>query len=53
MKNAPATFQRMINEITKNFGGCEAYIDECDRVWQYVGATPPPSEGIVLPFKTG
>ena len=28
MKNAPATFQRMINKITANFEGCEAYIDD-------------------------
>ena len=28
MKNAPATFQRLINQITKNFERCEAYIDD-------------------------
>ena len=28
MKNAPATFQCMINKITANFEGCEAYIDD-------------------------
>ena len=28
MKNAPATFQRLINQIIKNFEGCEAYIDD-------------------------
>ena len=28
MKNAPATFQRMINQIVENFEGCEAYIDD-------------------------
>ena len=28
MKNAPATFQRLINQITKNFKGCKAYIDD-------------------------
>ena len=27
MKNALATFQRMMNKITANFEGCEAYID--------------------------
>jgi len=28
MKNSPATFQRLINRITENFEGCEAYIDD-------------------------
>ena len=28
MKNAPATFQRMINEIIRDLDGCEAYIDD-------------------------
>lgn len=28
MKNAPATFQRMINEIIKGLEGCAAYIDD-------------------------
>ena len=28
MKNAPVTFQRIINKITANFEGCEAYIDD-------------------------
>ena len=28
MKNAPEMFQRLINQITKNFEGCEAYIDD-------------------------
>jgi len=28
MKNAPATFQRMINNIIKDLEGCEAYIDD-------------------------
>ena len=28
MKNAPATFQCMINKIMANFEGCEAYIDD-------------------------
>ena len=28
MNNSPATFQHMINKITVNFEGCEAYIDD-------------------------
>ena len=28
MKNAPATFQRMINDLTSDLAGCEAYIDD-------------------------
>ena len=28
MKNGPATFQRMINEIIRDLDGCEAYIDD-------------------------
>ena len=28
MKNAPATFQWMIEKITANLVGCEAYIDD-------------------------
>ena len=28
LKNAPATFQRMINKIIRNLEGCEAYIDD-------------------------
>ena len=28
MKNSPATFQQMINQIVENFEGCEAYIDD-------------------------
>lgn len=28
MKSSPATFQHMINKITANFEGCEAYIDD-------------------------
>jgi len=28
MKNSPATFQRLINWITENFEGCEAYIGD-------------------------
>ena len=27
LKNAPATFQRMINQLTGRIEGCEAYID--------------------------
>ena len=28
MKNAPATFQRMINQLVSGMDGCEAYIDD-------------------------
>ena len=28
MKNAPATFQRMINQVVGRIDGCEAYIDD-------------------------
>ena len=28
MKNAPATFQRMINKLLGRMEGCEAYIDD-------------------------
>ena len=28
MKNSPATFQRMINQIVSDINGCEAYIDD-------------------------
>ena len=28
MKNAPATFELMINKIMASFQGCEAYIDD-------------------------
>jgi hypothetical protein len=28
MKNAPATFQRMVNQITSDIPGCECYIDD-------------------------
>jgi len=34
MKNAPATFQRMINQIVENFEGCEAYIDDFVSTWE-------------------
>ena len=28
MKNAPATFQRMVNELVRDIDGCEGYIDD-------------------------
>ena len=28
MKNSPATFQRLINSLTSDLGGCKAYIDD-------------------------
>ena len=28
MRNAPATFQWLINHVTANVKGCEAYIDD-------------------------
>ena len=28
IKNAPATFQRMVNKLLRNIDGCEAYIDD-------------------------
>ena len=28
MENAPATFQRMINQLVSGMDGCEAYIDD-------------------------
>ena len=28
MRNAPATFQRLINQVTTEMSGCEAYIDD-------------------------
>ena len=28
MKNAPATFQRLINQLLQNLDGCEGYIDD-------------------------
>ena len=27
MKNAPATFQRMVNKLVRDIDGCEGYID--------------------------
>ena len=28
MKNAPATFQRMVNKLVRDIDGCERYIDD-------------------------
>ena len=28
MRNAPATFQQFINQVTAEVNGCEAYIDD-------------------------
>ena len=28
MKNAPATFQSMVNKLVQDFDGCEGYIDD-------------------------
>ena len=28
MRNAPATFQRFVNQVTAEVEGCEAYIDD-------------------------
>ena len=28
LKNAPATFQRMVNQIVADIEGCEAYVDD-------------------------
>ena len=28
MKNAPATFQRMVNNTVRDIDGCEGYIDD-------------------------
>ena len=28
LKNAPATFQRMVNKIVSDIDGCEAYVDD-------------------------
>ena len=36
MKNSPATFQRLINQVTTGLPGCEAYIDDvviCTDTW--------------------
>ena len=37
MKNAPATFQRLINQLTRDLDGCEGYIDDIviySKTWQ-------------------
>ena len=37
MKNAPATFQRLINQLTQDLDGCEGYIDDIviyNKTWQ-------------------
>ena len=37
MKNAPATFQRLINQLTQDLEGCEGYIDDIviySKTWQ-------------------
>ena len=37
MKNAPATFQRLINQLTRYLYGCEGYIDDIviySKTWQ-------------------
>ena len=37
MKNAPATFQRLINQLLQNLDGCEGYIDDiivCSDTWE-------------------
>ena len=28
MKNAPATFQRMVNKLVRDIDGCEGYTDD-------------------------
>ena len=28
MKNAPATFQRMVNKLVRDIDGCKGYIDD-------------------------
>ena len=28
MKNAPATFQRLVNKLARDIDGCEGYIDD-------------------------
>ena len=36
MKNAPATFQRMVNKLVRDIDGCEGYIDDvviCSNNW--------------------
>ena len=41
MKNAPATFQRMVNHIVTDIEGCEAYVDDLivySQTWeQHIG----------------
>ena len=41
MKNAPATFQRMVNHIVADIEGCEAYVDDLivySQTWeQHIG----------------
>ena len=37
MKNVPATFQRLINQLTRDLDGCEGYIDDIiiySKTWQ-------------------
>ena len=37
MKNAPATFQRMMNDVISGLVGCSAYIDDivvCSDTWE-------------------
>ena len=45
MKNAPATFQRMVNHIVADIEGCEAYVDDLivySQTWeQHIGQLRP------------
>ena len=34
MKNAPATFQRMVNRVIADLQGCEGYIDDVAETWE-------------------